>query len=737
MAGRQPRRRRRIGAETMRLIGNKTKLLGQIEGVLAERSITGGTLIDIFSGTSCVGRHFKRRGFRVLANDFLSMCYTQAVAAVEVSRYPTFRRFRARCGDRLDRDGFQRGFQAWINELEDNGVEGGRVPKGAVPLWEAVYFLQKEVEPRRGLIFRSFCPGGPAGRRYFTDSNGEKIDGILGFLRSSFEAKILTHQELHLLLASLIDAADRVANISGTYGAFLKSWQANSRKELTLRPPEVVESPFDNRAYQRDANELVREIEGDVLYIDPPYNKRQYGANYHVMEIIADHHRVDDLEAFEASFYGKTGLRPYDHIHSAYSVPPSGRGRGQGGNVLEAMRDLILSARVRHVVVSYNEEGLLSRKQIGDILACFSGAKRFDFARGLRRIRYKRFRSDRERAGEDGAGKRKYRVLRGRRADEIEEWLFFASRDPERAMVPVEEPLPARAAASSGTAGTRASHEAPVQAAPSRLFVAGLGGTDACIAAEERLRRALADAGFELVESMAPEVEASPEAAVILGGDGFLIEFLHRHDFPEIPLFGINFGTVGFLMNAHEGLDEVPMILRERRFIATANAVLAAEAELESGERRTWLAFNEVVLERQSGQSVRLRVAVDGAAFNRFAGDGFVVSTPAGSTAYNLAAGGPAVHPHVPGMILTPLYPHRAEPFHSVQFSVMLPLASEITVVSDELPKRHMRLVADGRPLEKVARVIIRDSGKRVTLLRTYDRDFIRTISRKFIGERL
>src|SRR6185503_3084863 len=76
----------------MRLIGNKTRLLGHLEDLFRQRGVSDGTLIDIFSGTSSVGRHFKRLGYRVIANDHLPSSYTQAVAGVEVSRFPSYSR---------------------------------------------------------------------------------------------------------------------------------------------------------------------------------------------------------------------------------------------------------------------------------------------------------------------------------------------------------------------------------------------------------------------------------------------------------------------------------------------------------------------------------------------------------------------------------------------------------------------------------------------------------------------
>ncbi len=423
----------------MRLIGNKTKLLTAIEGLLRGRGLTSGTFIDIFSGTASVGRHFKRLGFRVLANDHLSACYTQAVAGVEVSRPPAFEGLRRVHGALISSREFRSTLpfepEFDFRDPEGAGAPGGKRARrraapaeGCLPLREAVHLIDRFVPPREGLVFRNYSPGGPHGRMYFQDEHGRKIDGVLEFLRECHRSRVLERGELHLLLAAVIDAADRVANISGTYGAFLKSWQHNTRGEMRIEPPEVIESALRNEAHQADANALIRKVSGDVLYIDPPYNHRQYAANYHILEILAEHHRIADLAGYEAALYGKTGLRPYQDLKSDYSIRPGGRSAG-AGNVLTAMSDLILSSRARCVVVSYNEEGLLSREEIGTILARFSRARSFDFDRDLLEIDHPRFRSDADRTPVGGRGGRTYRVVEGKGRDRIGELLFFASRD--------------------------------------------------------------------------------------------------------------------------------------------------------------------------------------------------------------------------------------------------------------------------------------------------------------------
>ncbi len=269
-----------------------------------------------------------------------------------------------------------------------------------------------------------------------------------------------------------------------------------------------------------------------------------------------------------------------------------------------------------------------------------------------------------------------------------------------------------------------------------RIGVFANESRDDCAQATAQLRQELGASGFEVVDSKENGDSLDGlEVLVLLGGDGFLMETLERFDYPTVPIFGVNFGTVGFHMNPQSTLGTIPESIRENSFRAETHPILEAKVKLLSGETRELFAFNDFVLERQTRQAVRLSVWLDGGLFNEFAGDGFVVASVAGSTAYNLAAGGPVVHPKLDAMILTPLYPHAAVPFKSVQFSTAVPLDSSLRFRADDLPKRRMRIVADGRPLEDVEEAEIFSSGRRITLLRSRERGFLETLSKKIIGE--
>ncbi len=376
----------------MRYIGNKTKILPEIERILADEGVgpvddrdgsdRRRTFLDIFAGTASVARRAKALGFRVLANDRLHASYVLAKAALEVDEEPP---------DLAPR----------LAELRDRA-----------PLAE-------------GLVARAFSPLGPAGRRFFTPEHARRIDGALEQLVLWRRARAISPGAFQLLLAAVLSGADRVANISGTYGAFLKTWQANTAAAFRLDPPAIVPSDpaaRPHRAYRADANRLVRLLPCDVLYIDPPYNRREYAANYHVLEAIAERRLVRDLAAFEATIYGVSGLRPYRR--SAFS---------DRRRVFAAFRDLVLGSQAEHVVVSYNEEGLLTRDEIDSVLGELAGGRagggsgpgpvRFE------EVSHKRFRSDRDgRQGRNGSAPRAYRSLAGRGRDEIREWLFFARR---------------------------------------------------------------------------------------------------------------------------------------------------------------------------------------------------------------------------------------------------------------------------------------------------------------------
>jgi NAD+ kinase len=208
---------------------------------------------------------------------------------------------------------------------------------------------------------------------------------------------------------------------------------------------------------------------------------------------------------------------------------------------------------------------------------------------------------------------------------------------------------------------------------------------------------------------------AEAEVAVVLGGDGQMLHTLHDMlEFGnDIPVYGLNLGTVGFLMNKPKS----SRTLAER--IARAKpltiAPLAMTATLGSGERQTRLAINEVSLLRETRQTARLEVAVNGKVrMAELYCDGVLVATPAGSTAYNLSANGPILPLTSALVALTPISPFRPRRWRGA----ILPDHYEITFRVLDPGKRPVAAVADQKELRDIIEVQVRVAhDRKLTLL--------------------
>lgn len=314
----------------MRFIGCKENLLQYIEGILRDKNITTGVFCDIFTGTTVVARHFKKKGFKLITNDNLHFSYVLQKAYIENNSFPIF--------EKLMKDFFH------IN-LTNNG-------KAAIQI--VLQFLNN-IPGKKGFIYENYSPEGTRNkkyeRKYFTGDNAQRIDSIREIIKDWFKVELILENEFYVLLASLIEAVPGVSNISGTYGAFLKEWDPRAHKKLTLEIPEVIPGLLSHQVCKMDSNEMIKEIECDVLYIDPPYNTRQYPPNYHILETIAtwDSPRLT----------GKTGMRPYNDQKSQYC---------QKEKCVEALEDLIKNARAKHILLSYNSEGLIPEREIKRII---------------------------------------------------------------------------------------------------------------------------------------------------------------------------------------------------------------------------------------------------------------------------------------------------------------------------------------------------------------------------------
>ncbi|HBC03439.1 MAG TPA: modification methylase [Aequorivita sp.] len=310
----------------MNYIGSKHKLSKFIFETVTEtcgNDLSQKTFCDLFAGTGIVGRNFKPHVKQVIANDV---------------EYYSFVLNRNYIGNHISFE-----YEEFINEL--NALKG-----------------------KKGFIFENYSEGGKAGRNYFTSENGQKIDAVRIQIEEWKKTSQISENKFFFLLASLLESADKVANTASVYGAYLKHIKTSAAKSLVIKPAVFQQTTNSHQVFQQDSNELIKKIEGDILYLDPPYNARQYGANYHLLNTIAKY------DTFVPK--GKTGLR--DYYKSDWC---------RTGEVLKSFEELIENAQFPYIFLSYNNEGLMSQKEVQTVMERFGKYT-------LKTKKYQRFKAD-------------------------------------------------------------------------------------------------------------------------------------------------------------------------------------------------------------------------------------------------------------------------------------------------------------------------------------------------------
>ncbi len=309
----------------MNYIGSKFKLSKfiktEIKNVVGE--MKDKVFCDLFAGTGAIGRAFKTESKKIIANDF--EYYAYVLNQNYIGNH-----------EKLD-------YQELIEEL--NNLEG--------------------VD---GFIYKNYCEGSGSQRQYFSDENGKKIDAIRQKIESWKTNKRINQNQYYFLLTSLLENADAVANTASVYGAFLKHLKKSAQKTLKLKPAFFDINDNEHEVFNSDANTLINKISGDVLYLDPPYNARQYGSNYHLLNTIAK------FDTFTPN--GKTGLRSYGR--SKYC---------QKNDVANTFKNLIKNADFKYIFLSYNNEGLMSKETVEKTMRKFGKY-------GLVTTDYQRFKAD-------------------------------------------------------------------------------------------------------------------------------------------------------------------------------------------------------------------------------------------------------------------------------------------------------------------------------------------------------
>lgn len=321
----------------MRFIGGKSNLLPDIQNTITRSTVNVRTVIDIFSGSGVVSSYLKQNNYNVIGNDMMYFSYVLSRGNTALNQFPFFGNLGI--GNPIE----------YLNNLTIENTD--------IALADCY-------------IYQHYSPHDDCNRMYFQNENAIRIDIIRITIEEWKKNNLINDDEYYYLLAALLAAVPYVSNIAGVYGAYLKHWDARTYNRLLLRAPDLIHNGGTAVFYNQNCDALLPNIAGDLLYADPPYNSRQYLPNYHVLETIA---RYDN-----PVIHGVTGMRDYRQQKSEFCMV---------GSVESAFRRMIEAANVRYVLISYNNEGLLSTERLSAI--CQEYAVNHSFY--LQEIDYRRY----------------------------------------------------------------------------------------------------------------------------------------------------------------------------------------------------------------------------------------------------------------------------------------------------------------------------------------------------------
>ncbi|MEA1919490.1 MAG: DNA adenine methylase [Campylobacterota bacterium] len=291
----------------MHYIGSKEKLLPFIKNEVRQqvgRSLHVKRFCDLFAGTGVVGRSFSDDGLHVSSNDAEYYSYLINHAYLMTQSLTDY--------------------ESQLQELNHLHI-------------------------KKGLIFQHYALGGGEGRHYFSDENAQMIDAMRQHIEFWYQTEVINQERYFLLLATLIEEVTYIANTASIFSAYLKTLKKTAQIPLQLKALHVKENRTSHHVFHSDSNLLIKEISGDILYLDPPYNLRQYGANYHLLNTIAEYKPLVPR--------GKTGLRAY------YSSPYSRR-----KSAYESLKNLLQNARFSHIFLSYSSDGIIDNTEIAKLM---------------------------------------------------------------------------------------------------------------------------------------------------------------------------------------------------------------------------------------------------------------------------------------------------------------------------------------------------------------------------------
>ncbi|WP_368487124.1 DNA adenine methylase [Spiroplasma sp. DGKH1] len=226
---------------------------------------------------------------------------------------------------------------------------------------------------KKGFFYKNYSDASLSKRLYFTEENAKIIDGARFLIEKFYLNSIINEIEKFYLLNCLLQAMNKVSNVVAVHEAFLKSFKESAKKRINIKLIDGVNSKnklAKNVIYNEDSLKLIKKIKGDILYLDPPYNSRQYSTNYHLYETLV---KYDFPQINENSI---TGIRK-DVFKSTFN---------KKHEVLNSLETIIKNANFKYIFISYNTDGILNKDIILNLLKKYGDA-------GVIELEHKRFKA--------------------------------------------------------------------------------------------------------------------------------------------------------------------------------------------------------------------------------------------------------------------------------------------------------------------------------------------------------
>lgn len=308
----------------MRYLGSKTLLLESILSLTRSYS-KGGIFCDPFGGIGTVGSHMKKNGYQILSGDILYFAHCFQVALI-------VRNQDFSCG----------------NLKKEYGISSGE---------ELCRYLNR-LKPKDGWLVREYARK----RLFFTIENAACIQACIDCIWDWKNIHIIDEEQYNVMIASLIHCMDKVANTAGTYYAYLKHYYRKALGKFQYQLLKPVSGTDKSSALLMDAGQLVQENPCDILYLDPPYNARNYGRYYHLPQNIATQQIPKPA--------GKSGMDASQSKVSDYN---------QKEKAVDSFKQLIANARAGCIIFHYTDKGLIDMEDAREILRDKGNLEEFYF----------------------------------------------------------------------------------------------------------------------------------------------------------------------------------------------------------------------------------------------------------------------------------------------------------------------------------------------------------------------